>query len=413
MGAAANPPLSPEAVKKIHSWFESLTTNGFQVPSFKHLAVRPELRRRATAISSQLPFFKGGISLWGSIPSLEKHALSQVEGRGRGDFASVQRAASRGALAQALGYTLLSLLLLGLSNPSLAQNPAKVTVAYSAVSPIFAGVWMAKEIGAFEKQGLKADLVYISSGSVTVQAMVGGNLDMSIAASNAVVSSILRGAPLVAVGSITNRPAMSLFVQPEITRPEQLQGKVLAITRHGSSTHFLTVFVLEKLGLQDKVKIQPMGGTREVDASVRTGMVAGAVRSMKPGPKTRMLVDLPDLGIPFSMDLIAVKRDFYKNSPRTVEGMLKAYIEGVAALRTKKELAYKVLGKYLLGGGDALDEAYEYAVKYLDRDARVEPAVIQTVLKWEGKGELPVNDFFDNTIIDRIIKEGFVEKLYK
>ena len=194
---------------------------------------------------------------------------------------------------------------------------------------------MAQEIGAFEKHGLKSELVYISSGSITVQAMVGGNLDMSVAASNAVVSSILRGAPLVAVGSITNRPAMSLFVQSEISRPDQLQGKALAITRHGSSTHFLTLFALEKLGLKDKVKIQPMGGTREVDAAVRTGMVAGAVRSMKPGPKTHMLVDLPDLGIPFSMDLIAVKRDFYKNSPRTVEGMLKAYIEGVAALKAK------------------------------------------------------------------------------
>jgi ABC-type nitrate/sulfonate/bicarbonate transport system substrate-binding protein len=315
--------------------------------------------------------------------------------------------------AQLAVWFFACLVLLSLPASSLAQTPSRVTVAYSAVSPIFAGVWMAKEIGAFEKQGLKADLVYISSGSVTVQAMVGGNLDMSVAASNAVVSSILRGAPLVAVGSITNRPAMSLFVQPEITRPEQLQGKVLGITRHGSSTHFLTLFVLEKLGLQDKVKIQPMGGTREVDAGFRTGMVAGAVRSMKPGPKGRMLVDLPDLGIPFSMDLIAVKRDFYKNSPKTVEGMLRAYIEGVAALRTRKDLAYKVLAKYLLGGGDTLDEAYEYAVKYLDRQARVEPAVIQTVLNWEGKAELPVNDFFDNTVIDRIIKEGFVEKLYK
>jgi len=303
--------------------------------------------------------------------------------------------------------------LLSARSVSFAQTPPKVAVAYSAVSPIFAGIWMAKEIGAFEKHGLKAELVYISSGSVTVQAMVGGNLDMTIAASNAVVSSILRGAPLIAVGSITNRPAMSLFVQPEIARPEQLQGKVLAITRHGSSTHFLTLFVLEKLGLHDKVKIQPMGGTREVDAAVRTGMVAGAVRSMKPGPKTRMLVDLPDLGIPFSMDLIAVKRDFYKNSPKTVESMLKAYIEGVAALKTRKDTAYKVLAKYLLGGGDSLDEAYEYAVKHLDREARVEPAVIQTVLKWEGKGEMPPNDFFDNTIIDRIIREGFVERLYK
>jgi NitT/TauT family transport system substrate-binding protein len=307
----------------------------------------------------------------------------------------------------------LTLALFSIPTASVAQSPPRVSVAYAAISPIFAGVWMAKEMGAFEKHGLKGDLVYISSGAVTVQAMVGGNLDMSIAASNAVVSAILRGAPLVAVGSITNRPAMSLFVQPEITAPEHLQGKTLAITRHGSSTHFLTLFALEKLGLKDKVKIQPMGGTREVDAAVRAGMVAGAVRSMKPGPKTRMLIDLPDLGIPFSMDLIAVKRDFHKNSPTTVEAMLKAYLEGVAGLRTRKELAYKVLGKYLLAGGDSLDEAYEYAVKYLDRQARVEPAVIQTVLNWEGKSEVSVNDFFDNTIIDRIIKEGFVEKLYK
>jgi hypothetical protein len=59
--------------------------------------------------------------------------------------------------------------------------------------------------------------------------------------------------------------------------------------------------------------------------------------------------------------------------------MLKAYLEGVAALRNRKELAYKVLAKYLLGGGDSLHEAYEYAVKYLDREAKVDPAVIQTV----------------------------------
>jgi NitT/TauT family transport system substrate-binding protein len=307
----------------------------------------------------------------------------------------------------------VAVFLLAFSRAAPAQTPPKATIAYAAISPIFAGVWMAKEMGAFEKHGVKADLIYISSGSVTVQAMVGGNLDMSVAASNAVVSSILRGAPLVAVGSITNRPAMSLFVQPEITKPEQLQGKVLGITRHGSSTHFLTQFVIEKLGLQDKVKIQPMGGTREVDTAIRTGMIAGAVRSMKPGPNVRMLVDLPDMGIPFSMDLIAVKRDFYKSSPRTVEAMLKAYIEGVAGLRSRKDLAYKVLAKYLLGGGDSLDEAYDYAVKYLDRNARTDPAVIQTVLNWEGKKDTSVNEFFDNSIIDSIIKEGFVDRLYK
>jgi hypothetical protein len=43
----------------------------------------------------------------------------------------------------------------------------------------------------------------------------------------------------------------------------------------------------------------------------------------------------------------------------------------------------------------------------------VEPAVIQTVLNWENKADTPVNEFFDNSIVDRIIKEGFVERLYK
>jgi NitT/TauT family transport system substrate-binding protein len=293
----------------------------------------------------------------------------------------------------------------------LAAQP-RATVAYSAISPIMAGVWMAKEIGAFDKHGVKAELVYISSGAITVQAMVGGDLHMTVAASNAVVSAILRGAPLIAVGSVTSRPAMSLWVQPEITKPEQLEGKIVGITRHGSTTHFLTLAVMERLGLRDKVKLQPFGGTVEADTAFRVGLIAGRVASVKPDPKAHSLIDLPKLGIPFSMDLIAVKQEFHKSSAKTVEAMLKAYIEGVAALR-KKERALKVLAKYLGGRAGGLDEPYEYALKYLDREPRVDPAVIQTVLDWEGKPDTPVQRFFDNSVIDRLAREGFIDNLYK
>ena len=37
--------------------------------------------------------------------------------------------------------------------------------------------------------------------------MLGGDLDFAVAASNAVISAILKGAPLLAVGSVANRPA--------------------------------------------------------------------------------------------------------------------------------------------------------------------------------------------------------------
>jgi ABC-type nitrate/sulfonate/bicarbonate transport system substrate-binding protein len=170
---------------------------------------------------------------------------------------------------------------------------------------------------------------------------------------------------------------------------------------------------LEKYGLKDKVKVQPLGGVPEMEAAFRTGIISGAVLSMRPGPKAQVLVDLPDLGIPYSMNLMAVKRDYYKSSPKAVEAMLKAYIEGMAVLKTKREESLKVLGKYMRREPSTVIEPYEYAVKYLDAIPIVEPAVIQTVLNWEGKADVPVTGFFDNTIVERLTKEGFIDRLYK
>lgn len=61
----------------------------------------------------------------------------------------------------------------------------------------------------------------------------------------------------------------------------------------------------------------------------------------------------------------------------------------------------------------SVDEALELATKYLEKVPRVDPAVIQTVLNWEGKPQMPVTDFYDNAIVDKLVKEGFVERLYK
>ena len=105
----------------------------------------------------------------------------------------------------------------------------KITFGYSSISPDMAGVWMAKETGAFERHGLSADLVYISSGAVVIQALVGGSIQAGLGASNAVVAAILKNAPIIAVGCNTSRPSMALWVQPEIVRPEQLNGKTIAI----------------------------------------------------------------------------------------------------------------------------------------------------------------------------------------
>jgi ABC-type nitrate/sulfonate/bicarbonate transport system substrate-binding protein len=46
---------------------------------------------------------------------------------------------------------------------------------------------MAKEIVAFDKYGIHADLIFISAGPVVVQALLGGDLQAGLAATNAIV----------------------------------------------------------------------------------------------------------------------------------------------------------------------------------------------------------------------------------
>jgi NitT/TauT family transport system substrate-binding protein len=287
----------------------------------------------------------------------------------------------------------------------------RITFGYSSISPDMAGVWMAKETGAFERYGLSADLVYISSGAVVIQALVGGSVHAGLGASNAVVAAILKGAPIVAIGSDTNRPSMALWVQPDIVRPEQLEGKTVAITRYGSTTDFIGRLMLKKIGLEGKVNLRPFGGVVEADAGFRSRQADGRVGTQSPGPEARKLVDGADLQIPFSSDFLAVSNDFYKRSPKFVESIVMAYADGVAGLRTRKQKALEVLAKYMRQRGGSPETHYEYILKYFDRVPRVDPAAVETILAMLGHSG-PTAKIFDNSIMDKLVQEGFIDKLY-
>ena len=288
-----------------------------------------------------------------------------------------------------------------------------IKIGTSALSPTMAGVWMAKESGAFERRGINAELVYISSGAVVVQALVGGSLHAALGASNAVIAAILKGAPIIAVGSNTSRPGMQLWVHPDIQRPEQLAGKTLGITRFGSTSEFVTRLVLRKLNLEGKTELRQFGGVIEADIGYRSGQSVGRLSSQSPGPDARKLVDAAELGIPFSMNLLAVSNDYYRKAPKTVEGILAAYIEGISILKLRRQQAYNVLAKYMGQRGGSADVHYEFVMKYLEAVPRVEPAGVDTVLEMVGSKEAVKSKLYDNTVVDRLVQEGLVDRLYK
>src|SRR4249919_3211095 len=298
-----------------------------------------------------------------------------------------------------------------------AAELRRITLGYSSIGPMATGFWMAKEIGAFEKHGIHAELIYISSGPVVIQALIGGDLQGGSGATNAVINAILNGAPIIGVAATANRPYHRLFVQPEINRLEDLKGKTLGVTRFGSITDNLTRILLRKSGLEGTVNVRQMGGTIEVSAAFQNRVIAGAVTSdlrVSPPSQAKILTRLIDLGIPYSMNMIAVSREYLRRNPETVERMVRAYADGVAVMNRQTEQALKIIAKYArLTDPKMIEDHYNDSVTYLDRIPKADPEAVQTILEFMGKKGIPLDTFMDSAIVERLSREGFFDRLYK
>ena len=304
-----------------------------------------------------------------------------------------------------------------LSAPAQPAERAKLTIGYSSTGPTAVGLWTAKEIGAFSKYGVEPNFVFISSSPVMVPALIGGDVQCAVAGANAVIAAALGGAPIVAIASLANRPYLRLWAQTEYQRVEELRGKTFGVSRFGATTDNLTRILLRRVGLENAVTIRQFGGTLEVGLAFRHRQIDAAVlATLRTDAPHRILVELADTGIQYSMGQLVVSREFQRRAPETLERILRAYIEGVASLRdpSQKDRVTKAIAFYSrLKETKAIEEIYTDAAKYVDRVPRLEPEAVAASLDFMGKKGQPIESFADNSIVDKLVREGFIEQAYK
>ena len=298
---------------------------------------------------------------------------------------------------------------------SLQAEP--VRISYSAISWLMTPVWMAEELGLFKKYNLEAQLIYIPSSATSVQALLGGSVDVITPGSSGVVIAAARGVPVVAVAASTRRAPFTLFTQPEITKPEELKGKVTGVTRFNSTTHMLTILILRKLHLENFVSVRQMGDVPAMHNAFEQKLIAGMVSSYGPKARHRALTDAVALDIPYAGSMMTVTRSFLQERRDTVERVLRAYVQGMAAFLGHKERAKDVLAKYMRRSQpEFLEETFETASKYLEPIPRVDPRIVPAILDFAGMKEVNADDVaarvIDNSVLDRLQREGFFENLF-
>jgi ABC-type nitrate/sulfonate/bicarbonate transport system substrate-binding protein/LysM repeat protein len=286
---------------------------------------------------------------------------------------------------------------------------------------------MAYEAGIFRKYGLDAQLIFIESGSRTVQTLVSGDVVAAQVAGTSVLQSNIQGSGVVLIAGFLNTMDYKFIVARDITRPDQLKGKTVAVSRIGSSSDFATRYALEKYGLTpDKdVAILQIGSQPARFSALETGKIHGVMIAVPLTAKAtkmglNMLADLQMLGLEYQHTGLAVTQNLIRTQPELVRNVLKSFVEAVHFMKTHRKEALAIMAKYLkTDDPDALQEAYETIGQALIPE-KPYPTLkgIQIMLREMGAKEAAARtarpeQFVDMSFMKELESNGFIERLYK
>jgi len=148
--------------------------------------------------------------------------------------------------------TLGILLAVAAAGMARAQIPRRSLVIGMPVTPPnlpHIGVYIAKELGYFDEQGINVELTAFESGLQSLRGGIAGGVDVVAASSEPIVTVISRGAKIRTIFSYAHRLTVVMAAQDSIRKPGDLRGKNLGIQDVGAFREVMTRAVLHSAGL--------------------------------------------------------------------------------------------------------------------------------------------------------------------
>ena len=199
--------------------------------------------------------------------------------------------------------------------------------------------------GIFKKHGLDLEVLYVQAGPESIQAVIGGSMDIATAAGvSAAVGTFAKGAPIRIIGSeMIGAPDLYWYVPANspIRKVEDFNGKTVAFSLTGSSSHAALLALIA----QYKLTAKPTS----------TGNIASTITQTMTGQ-----VDVGFGAAPFGLDLVE-------------DGKIRIIATGndVASLRTRTVRVNLTSVNVLQNRRDAIvrfNRAYQETVAWMYSD---------------------------------------------
>lgn len=328
---------------------------------------------------------------------------------------------------KAIVFYLFFLALAVAPGASQSGETAKVlplSVAYGAISGIYAPVWVAQDEGLFKKHGLEvAELQYIRTSPTLAAALVAGSVDVG-GMGVALLDARLAGSDLIFIAGVGGTFVFSVYGRPELNSARDLVGKTVAASKKGSTTDLAVRIWLESNGLvPDKdVHIVFVGGVPEIMAAVEKNLAAAGVvsppttlRAKKAGLKE--IANLSEQNIPFIQSAWATTETLIKRNPEGLRRFVYAFTEGIAVVKQKPDIAMRAIAKYTKEQDqEIVREAYDAFVNTFPRIPKMTEAELRAAVETNKRAKdnnmNPVS-FYDSRFVDELERSGLVNSFYK
>ncbi|HXT56099.1 MAG TPA: ABC transporter substrate-binding protein [Candidatus Eisenbacteria bacterium] len=301
----------------------------------------------------------------------------------------------------------------------------KLVIAWTAVSAFNSPFWVMNDAGFYKEEGLDVDTIYIPSSPIAAKATLAGETVISAQNSQVIADSGLQGADLVAIGATVNIVPFYVMAAPEIRTIADLKGKTVGVSRFGAATDFGMRMFLAKYGLaahRDVAFIQ-IGGMPEIATALSKKIIAAAPMSypmvyVAEQGGAKILANLARDEIPFVHLTLTTTKRFLKDKRPQVKAFLRAYGKAVHFLFTRKAESLAIFAKYTkIKDQKMLEGSLKYGYEFMEKVPFVKRAGFQVTLDEiartnpKAKQAKP-EQFFDNSLIQELVDEGFFAKLW-
>lgn len=278
-----------------------------------------------------------------------------------------------------------------------AKPPQKAVIALDFIAnAVHAPIYAAVREGLDEKHGVDLQIRTPGSGPDGLKLLAAGRVDVAVLDIHDLGIAREKGADVVGVGALVQRPLAAIIAQKDVSRPKDLEGQKVGVSGLPSDPAVLDAVMRDDGGDFKRVKQVTIGFNAVPNlaegrvAAVPAFWNAEGVALEQRGTKVNEF-RVDDFGAPRYPEVVLITTEKKLQTERAkVEGVVKAIGDGIQAVKDDPGAAVQDIAK--AGGAkpelvkaqlDAVMPAFEPPLE-LDRD------VLEQWAAWDAKfGILP------------------------